>query len=80
MRDEGDEGYFADGALVGKVTQERSSLVEDTKAILKSEVLLHSATSLDGASRMSSIKGQTLSSLTRLRFYKSEGEILRVRR
>ena len=80
MRDEGDEGYFADGALVGKVKQERSSLVEHTTAMLKSEVLLHSPTSTDGASRMSSIKGQNLSSLIRLRFYKSEGEILRSRR
>ena len=76
MRDEGDEGYFADGASVGKVKQERSSLVEDITAM----VLLHSATSTDRASRMSSIKGQILSSLIRLRFYKSEGEILRVRR
>ena len=79
MRDEGDEGYFADGALVGKVKQERSSLVEHTTAMLKSEVLLYSPTSTDGASRMSSIKGQILSPLIRLRFYKSEGEILRAR-
>ena len=57
MRDQGDEGYFADGGLVGKVKQERSSLVEDTTAMVKSEVLLHSATSLGGASRMSSING-----------------------
>ena len=80
MRDERDEGHFADRALVGKVKQELSRPVEDTTAMVKSEVLLHSATSLDGASQMSSIKGQTLSSLIRLRFYKSEGEILRVRR
>ena len=77
MRDEGDEGYFADGALVGKVKQERSSLVEDTTAMMKSEVLLHNANSTDGG--MSSIKGQILPSLIRLRFYKSEGEILRAR-
>ena len=80
MRDERDEEYFADGASVGKVKQERSSLVDDTTAMVKSEVLFHSATSTDGASRMSSIKGQTLPSLIRLRFYKSEGEILRSRR
>ena len=80
MRNEGDEGYFADGALVGKVKQERCSLVEDTTAMEKSEVLLHSATSTDGASQMSGIKGQILSSLIRLRFYKSEGEILGARR
>ena len=80
MRDEGDEGYFADGVLVGKVKQERSSLVEDTTAMLKSEVLLHGPTSTDGASRMSGIKGQILSSPIRLRFYKSEAEILRARR
>ena len=48
MRDERDEGYFADGALVGKVKQERSSLVDDTTAMVKSEVLFHSATSTDG--------------------------------
>ena len=80
MRDERDEGYFADGASVGKVKQECSSLVDDTTAMVKSEVLFHSATSTDGASRMSSIKGQTLPSLIRLRFYKSEGEVLRARR
>ena len=73
-------GIFADGALVGQVKQEPCSLVEDTTAMVKSEVLLHSATSTDGASRMSSIKGQILSSLIRLRFYESEGEILRARR
>ena len=49
MRDEGDEQYFADGALVGKVKQERGSLAEDTTAMVKSEVLLHSATSTDRA-------------------------------
>ena len=54
MRDERDKGYFADGALVGKVKQECSSLVDDTTAMVKSEVLFHSATSTDGASRMSS--------------------------
>ena len=80
MTDEGDEGYFADGALVGRVKQERSSLVEDTTVMMQSEVLLHSATSTDGASRMSSIKGKILPSLIRVRFYKSEGEILRARR
>ena len=80
MRDERDEGYFAEGASVGKVKQVRSSLVDDTTAMVKSEVLFHSATSTDGASRMSSIKGQTLPSLIRLRFYKSEGEVLRARR
>ena len=80
MRDERDEGYFADGASVGKVKQECSSLVDDTTAMVKSEVLFHSATSTDGVSRMSSIKGQTLPSLIRLRFYKSEGEVLRARR
>ena len=80
MRDEGDEGYFADGALVGRVKQERSSLVEDTTVMMQSEVLLHSATSTDGALRMSSIKGKILPSLIRLRFYMSEGEILRARR
>ena len=80
MRDERDKGYFADGALVGKVKQECSSLVDDTTAMVKSEVLFHSATSTVGVSRMSSIKGQTLLSLIRLRFYKSVGEILRARR
>ena len=80
MRDKRDEGYFADAASVGKVKQERSSLVDDTTAMVKSEVLFHSATSADRASRMSSIKGQALPSLIRLRFYKSEGEILRARR
>ena len=80
VRDERDEGYFADGASVRKVKQERSSLVDDTTAMVKSEVLFHSATSTDGASRMSSIKGQTLPSLIRLRFYKSEGEVLHARR
>ena len=65
MRDERDKGYFADGALVGKVKQERSSLVQDTTAMVKSEVL-HIATSTDGASRMSSIKGQTLDEKTDL--------------
>ena len=80
MRDERDEGHFADGASVGKVKQECSSLVDDTTAMVKSEVLFHSATSTVGASRMSSIKGQTLLSLIRLRFYKSVGEILRARR
>ena len=39
MRDERDEGYFADGASVGKVKQERSSLVDDTTAMVKSEIL-----------------------------------------
>ena len=80
MRDERDEGYFADGASVGKVKQERSSLVDDTTAMVKSEVLFHSATSTDEASQMSSIKGQILPSLICLRFYKSEGEVLRARR
>ena len=80
MRDERDEGYFADGASVGKVKQERSSLVDDTTAMVKSGVLFHSATRKDGASRMSSIKGQTLPSLIRLRFYKSVGEVLLARR
>ena len=70
MRDERDEGYFADGASVGKVKQECSSLVDDTTAMVKSEVLFHSVISTDGASRMSSIKGQTLPSLIRLRFYR----------
>ena len=80
MRDERDKGYFADGALVGKVKQECSSLVDDTTAMVKSEVLFHSATSTDGVARMSSIKGQTLPSLIRLRFYKSVGEVLLARR
>ena len=80
MRDERDKGYFANRALVGKVKQECSSLVDDTTAMVKSEVLFHSATSTDGVARMSSIKGQTLPSLIRLRFYKSEGEVLRARR
>ena len=35
MRDEREEGYFADGAFVGKVKQGRSSLVDDTTAISK---------------------------------------------
>ena len=60
--------------------QECSSLVDDTTAMVKSEVLFHSATSTNGVARMSSIKGQTLPSLIRLRFYKSEGEVLRARR
>ena len=80
MRDEREEGYFADGALVGKVKQGRSSLVDDTTAMVKSEALFHRSNSRDGVSRMSSIKGYTLSSLILLRFFKSEGEILRVRR
>ena len=50
MRDERDEGYFADGASVGKVKQERSSLVDDTTAVVKSEIPFHRATSTDGAS------------------------------
>ena len=50
MRDEREEGYFADGALVGKVKQGRSSLVEDTTTMVKSEVLFHSANSRDGVS------------------------------
>ena len=33
MRDQRDEGYFADGALVGKVKQERSSLVDDDEEL-----------------------------------------------
>ena len=41
---------------------------------------LHRSNSRHGVSRMSSIKGHTLSSLIPLRFFKSEGEILRVRR
>ena len=48
--------------------------------MVKSEVLFHSAISTDGASRMSSITGQTLPSLIRLRFYKYEGEVLCARR
>ena len=80
MRDERDERYFADGASVGKGKQEHSSLVDDATTSVKSEGLFHSATSTDGASRMSSIKGQTLPSLIRLRFYKSEEEILRAQR
>ena len=38
MKDEREEGYFVDGALVGKVKQGRSSLVNDTTAMVKSKV------------------------------------------
>ena len=49
--------------------------MNDTTVMVKTEVIFHSEKKRR-VSRMSSIKGETLSSLMRFRLLKSKGEIL----